>query len=157
GAAGAADGVEEAVVVDQAPAAEDAARVQLEVVDLVAGRTPVEGALVGRGRFAEGAVERGRLPRPGVQGPGDVVGTAVGVADDAAAPRFLRHPGLRAAAGEEQLGALLDDRVERPGGRQRRRLGRADDARRRAVGDVDGGHRTADEAGDVGPGAGAVD
>src|SRR5438477_511853 len=56
GAAGAADGQEQAVVVDQAAAAEDAARVQLEVVDLVADGAPVEDALVAGVAPAEGTV-----------------------------------------------------------------------------------------------------
>src|SRR5262249_33267481 len=46
GTARAADGVEQAVVVNEPLAAEDAARVQLEVVVLVADGTPVQDALV---------------------------------------------------------------------------------------------------------------
>src|SRR5262249_39017896 len=111
GAAGTADGVEKAVVVDQSATAEDAARIQLKVVALVADRAPVQGALVGEVRLAKRAVERDRLPWPGVEHPGDVVGAPVGMADDAAAPRLAGHPGLRPAAGEEQFGPLLDGGV----------------------------------------------
>jgi hypothetical protein len=80
--AGAADREEQAIVVDESLAAEDVAGIQLEVVDLIADRAPVEDALIA-GRveeFAvEGAVERDGLPRAGVEHPGDVVAAAVGM------------------------------------------------------------------------------
>jgi hypothetical protein len=75
---------------------------------LVADGAPVEDALVRRVQLVEHPIEVDRLPGAGVEHPGDVVGAAVGVADDAAAPGLARHPLLRAAAGEEQLGAELD-------------------------------------------------
>src|SRR5262249_48380068 len=129
GAAGPGEGQELAVGGDQAAAAEDAARVQLEGGGLVAGGGPGWGARGGPGLAGGHARQRGRLPRAGVEHPGDAVGASLRVADDAAAPTLARHAGLGAAAGEEQFGALLGDGVLRAGLRLRGRRGRADDAR----------------------------
>src|SRR5262249_60649394 len=92
-AAGAAEGEEQPVVVNEPAAAEDAAGVQLEVVVLVADGAPVEDALVGRVLLAEHAVQRDRLPRAGLEHPGDVVLTAVWGADDGDGPTAPRAPG----------------------------------------------------------------
>src|SRR5437762_2226807 len=58
-----ADGVEQAIIVDQTTAAEHAARVQLEIVNLIAHGAPVEDTLVGEVPLVERAVERDRLAR----------------------------------------------------------------------------------------------
>src|SRR5437667_34245 len=80
---GAADGKEEAVVVDESPAAENVARVQLKVLVLVADRAPVEDALVGRIPLVERPIEGDRLAWAGIEHPGHVIRASSGVADDA--------------------------------------------------------------------------
>ena len=75
---------------DEAAAAEDAAGVELEVLVLIAHRAPVEGAMVAVVELVEGAVERDRLARAGLERPGDGVGAAVGVARRSSRPSHGR-------------------------------------------------------------------
>src|SRR5262249_52669523 len=116
---------------DRAEAAGDPARVVLEVVDLVEDAGPVQDALLLRAAAVrEGAVERGRLARPGGEDPGDVVGEAARVAAGAAVPRrvdlgrrggvvVVAVAGPAAAAGKEEAAAAI---VGRLGGDRREGL-----------------------------------
>src|SRR5262249_45960873 len=118
---------------------------------------PVEDALVGGVLLAEHAVERDGLPRAGVEVPGDAVGAAVGVADDAPAPRLARHAGVRAPAGVGEVFAELDGPGEGPRRRRLRRLHRGGDGRGGRVTYVEDGDRAAAEVADERPRPGAVD
>src|SRR5262249_3727962 len=114
---------------DRAQAAGDAARVVLEVVDLVEDAGPVQDALLLRaGAVREGAVERRRLARSGGEDPGHIVGEAARVAAGAAVPgrvdlgrrcRVVVVAVARpaAAAGEEEAAAAIVGRL----GRDRRK------------------------------------
>src|SRR6185437_16144477 len=108
---------------DGADAAGDAARVGLEVGDLVVDGRPVEDALVGRVALVERAVEARRLARAAGEVPGDVVGEAVDVARAAGAPGgALQRPA--AEAGVEQRLAVLNAGRGARRVRRRRELGR---------------------------------
>src|SRR5262249_45251435 len=100
-AAGPANCEEQTVIIDQTSAAEDLTGIQFKVLNLIAHAAPVQNALVVRRELVNRAVERNRLPRPGVEHPGHVIRAASGVTRGARTPTLAGHPVLWPTAGEE--------------------------------------------------------
>src|SRR5262249_58192931 len=106
-----AEGKKQAVVVDQAAAAKDIARIQLEVLVFVAHCAPVQNPVVGGVGLVEHPVEGNRLARSRLEHPGDVVGPAVRMADDTASPAFAGHAALGSPTRVAKLSAELNGGV----------------------------------------------